>query len=248
MAIYYDNRFFDWVDQTAAQSARALLPIVLEMVDAESVVDVGCGRGTWLAAWAELGVSEIQGLDGDYVDRDRLAIDPSQFEATNLANTDPRTDRYDVAQSLEVAEHLPAGSAAGFVDLLCGLADVVLFSAAQPGQGGEDHVNEQPLSYWADLFAKNDFQPFDCIRPRVEQDGDVAAWYRYNTLIYANEAGRARLSQAALNARVSHPEAISSGGSLRWNVRRMVLRPLPVGVVTWLSRMNYSVQRALHRR
>lgn len=223
-----------------------MVPQVLELVQTSSVIDVGCGRGTWLARWRDEGIAEIKGLDGDYVDRERLAIDPSCFEPTDLSQAGTREERFGLAQSLEVAEHLPAASAQGFVDLLCSLSDVVLFGAAQPGQGGEDHVNEQPLSYWAERFARNGYAPFDCVRPAVEAQGEIAAWYRYNTLIYANSAGEARLSEAARSGRVVDPQAIPSGGDLRWTVRRMAMRPLPVGVVSWLSRVHYSIQRALH--
>ena len=69
----------------------------------------------------------------------------------------PGAERYDLAVSFEVAEHLPPWLADKFVDLLCALAPIVVMSAATPGQGGVDHVNEQPHSYWAEKFRSRSY-------------------------------------------------------------------------------------------
>jgi hypothetical protein len=53
-------------------------------------------------------------------------------------------ERFDLAASLEVAEHLSSARADGFVEHLTRLSDRVLFSAEVPGQGGYGHRNEQP--------------------------------------------------------------------------------------------------------
>jgi hypothetical protein len=225
-----------------------MLAVVQRLVRPESVVDVGCGRGIWLAQWRELGVARIKGIDGDYVDQSRLAIDASGFEAADLARPTLRAERFDLAQSLEVAEHLPPHAGPAFVAMLCSLSDVVLFSAAQPGQGGEDHINERPLSYWADMFAQMGYAAFDCVRPEIASAGDVMPWYRYNSLIFANAAGQARLSREALSARIADAAGLDGGGNLAWRLRKLVLRPLPVGIVTRLSRVHYSVACALARR
>jgi hypothetical protein len=50
--------------------------------------------------------------------------------------------RFDLAISLEVAEHLPEGSAGALVSTLIEAAPVVVFSAAIKGQSGTNHINE----------------------------------------------------------------------------------------------------------
>src|SRR5262249_14104781 len=75
--------------------------------------------------------------------------------------------RFDLAICLEVAEHLPSDCAADLVTNLCNAADVVLFSAATPGQGGTRHINEQRPSYWSHLFSRNGYRCLDAIRPII---------------------------------------------------------------------------------
>lgn len=244
MAKAYDNRFFDWVDQTAARSARLMLPIVRDLVGPSSVVDVGCGRGTWLAQWRALGAGEIKGLDGDYVDRARLAISQGEFEAVDLKAHFAPTRRYDLAQSLEVAEHLPPGCGPGLVSLLCALSDVVLFSAAVPGQGGEDHLNERPVSYWAELFEAKGYTAFDAVRPAVRDLAGIEPWYRFNSVLYANAAGEQRLARVARAAKVEDLTRLDGAGDVLWKLRCSLLRPLPVDLVTRLSRLRYSLATA----
>jgi hypothetical protein len=239
MSEAYDDTFFDWVGLTAVRSANSVVPIVMELAAPTSVVDVGCGNGAWLGVWSRSGVTRITGLDGTHVDRDRLAIPADQFHAVDLTNDWSLAGHYDLAQSLEVAEHLPAAAGRHLVTQLCRLADIVLFSAAQPGQGGEMHVNEQPLAYWAHLFSGHGFAAYDCIRPRLAVHRSSDPWYRYNTILYANGAGAKRLAPAALAARVVDPAGLESGGDFAWRIRKAVLKPLPVAVVTALSRLRY---------
>jgi hypothetical protein len=211
----------------------------MELAVPTSVVDVGCGSGAWLAVWFRHGVTRIKGLDGAHVDQNRLTIPTDQFDPVDLTTEWSLAGHYDLAQSLEVAEHLPAAAGRHLVAQLCQLADIVLFSAAQPGQGGEMHVNEQPLSYWARLFSGHGFAAYDCIRPRLAAYRSIDPWYRYNTILYANAVGAERLVPAALAARVADPARLESGGDFAWRMRKAVLKPLPVAVVTALSRLRY---------
>jgi 2-polyprenyl-3-methyl-5-hydroxy-6-metoxy-1,4-benzoquinol methylase len=143
----YDRDFFDLRDASALQSARVVAPLVYDLLRPRTVVDVGCGRGAWLRAFQECGVEHIQGLDGDYVDREMLLIAPQSFTPYDLSRLKKIDGHFDLAICLEVLEHLSPESGCNVVDALTGAASVVLFSAAIPGQGGTGHVNEQWPSY-----------------------------------------------------------------------------------------------------
>jgi SAM-dependent methyltransferase len=159
--------------------------MVLDLVRPKSIVDAGCGDGTWLSVFRELGIVDLVGLDGDYVDRRRLQIPLDQFRATDLSSRFELPRTFDLAVSLEVAEHLPPESAEGFVDSLTRLAPVVLFSAAIPLQGGTQHLNEQWPDYWAALFKTHDYLPIDCIRGRIWGNEQVEWYYAQNILLFA---------------------------------------------------------------
>jgi hypothetical protein len=64
---------------------------------------------------------------------------------------------------------------------------VVLFSAAIPGQGGFNHINEQPLSVWVREFVANHYRPLDVIRNRIWDDEEIPFWYRQNLILFFAE-------------------------------------------------------------
>jgi SAM-dependent methyltransferase len=241
----YDQRFFDWVNFTAARSAHHVVSILITHIRPCNVLDIGCGQGAWLAAWRELGVIDVMGVDGGYVVQEALLIPPEQFLARDLAERFCLGRSFDLVQSLEVAEHLPPEASAGFVSSLCAHGDVVLFSAAQPGQGGEGHVNERSVSAWAREFAKHGYMPFDFVRPKIKSNRSVDPWYRYNTIVFANAQGASRLSPFARSCRVRDLAELDRAGNLGWKFRRALLRPWPPRMLTLLSRLRYRLAMTL---
>lgn len=180
----YTKEFFRVQREQARRAAEVVVPLVLELTHPESVVDIGCATGTWLAVFTEHGVSDVFGVDGGYVDAASLSVPRERFLTRDLARPLELERRFDLALALEVAEHLPRECAETFVSSLTGLAPVVLFSAAIPGQGGTNHVNEQWPSYWAALFAERGYVHVDCLRRRLWHDEAVAYWYAQNALFY----------------------------------------------------------------
>ncbi len=185
----YGRQFFVGREARAAASADVVVPLLLSLFPVASVVDVGCANGLWLEAFARLGIADYLGLDGDYVPRDLLRIPADRFRVTDLKQPPRLERRFDLACSLEVAEHLPADSADTFVDFLVSAAPVVAFSAAVPRQGGDGHVNEQWQSYWQARFARRGYLCIDCLRPALYGNTAVNWWYRQNMLVYC-ERGR----------------------------------------------------------
>lgn len=189
MSAPYGNDFFDDVDATSASSAAVVVPILVDAFAPTSVVDVGCGRGQWLAEFRARGV-EVTGLDGDYVPRSSLVINPRFFRPVDLSVPSP-SGRHDLALCLEVAEHLDPAAADGLVAVLAASAPVVVFSAAVPGQGGTRHLNEQWPGYWQAKFAVHGMARYDWLGRAVWRDDRIAWWYRQNVTVYATEqAGR----------------------------------------------------------
>lgn len=187
----YSAEFFRSHRAGSLSSARRMAPLILGMVPARSVVDVGCGIGAWVKAFMDLGVADAWGVDGAWVKGADLLIPGERFIAADLTRELPVKRTFDLAISMEVAEHLPEASADRFVDSLTRLAPVVVFSAAAPMQGGTDHLNEKWPAYWAERFGARGYGAIDCLRREVWNDGAVEWWYAQNTIVYASEAGLA---------------------------------------------------------
>lgn len=122
---------------------------------AQSIVDVGCGPGIFVARFSEDGL-DAMGLE--YSPRlrkkaKRLGVRVLPFDISKSSNH-PFEKRFDIALSSEVAEHICEDLADAFVDYFDGLSEIVIFTAAQPGQGGTGHVNEQSPDYWRKKFRK----------------------------------------------------------------------------------------------
>jgi hypothetical protein len=184
----YDDQFFDLQKVGALRSARIVVTVLLNVIKPKSVVEVGCGHGAWLRAFQENGVQVIKGLDGPYVDKSKLLIEPSCFGPADLSQSLKTDKHYDLVTCLEVAEHLPEKVGRGLIMNLTDAAPLVLFSAAIPGQGGLNHINEQWPAYWQALFAERGFVRLDPIRRHIWQDDRVDWWYRQNIYLYASEA------------------------------------------------------------
>ncbi|WP_018262405.1 class I SAM-dependent methyltransferase [Methylobacterium sp. WSM2598] len=211
----YDRSFYGEQRSGSLNSALIVAPMVCAIFAPRSVLDLGCGVGTWLKAFSQAGVADVAGIDGDYVSRDDLEIAQEHFTPRDLTTEITFDRRFDLAMSLEVGEHLPTDKAPVLVRSLSNAADVVLFSAAIPYQGGIGHINCQWQSWWADLFAREGYEAFDLFRPALWNDGRVEAWYRQNMLVYARHAGaetaRAHLRGGGLPLDVVHPAELERG-------------------------------------
>jgi SAM-dependent methyltransferase len=185
MAPRYPASFFDELATSSRASAREVVPLILDLLSVRSVVDVGCGTGIWLAAFREHGVGDVIGVDTQDVPLEVLEVPQDRFRQADLAGPLRLPRTFDLAISLEVAEHLPPEAAEGFVESLVRLAPLVVFSAAVPHQGGFRHLNEQWPDYWAEKFARRGYSPHDVIRHHIWTNPEVAWWYSQNILLYA---------------------------------------------------------------
>jgi len=181
---HYSPGFFAEIRDRALRSAHEIVPCILDWVKPKSVVDLGCGMGTWLTVFQEHGIQDVLGIDGDYVDRSMLDVAEACFRIADLSQPLEIKRQFDLALCLEVAEHLPKESAATVVRSLVQLSPVVLFSAAIPFQGGIHHVNEQWPEYWGRLFSKEGYIVIDCLRKEIWNNERVSWWYAQNMLLF----------------------------------------------------------------
>jgi len=167
-----------------------LVPMLIEMFHPASVADVGCGTGNFLYAFKKNGVNDVIGFDGMWANKELLSrhLEANEFVTIDLEGVFPVTSKkYDIVLNLEVAEHVSAERSANLIDFLTGLSDTVVFSAAIPGQGGFNHVNEQWEEYWDQKFIDKGYQKYDIIRHKIIPNKAIAWWYRQNMIVYSKK-------------------------------------------------------------
>ena len=189
-AIYDDLHHGQLVQQEAQNrhSAHLILSRLFGMYRPQSVLDVGCGLGTWLEVARELGVADVFGVEGGWLDKKLAKIPNHLLRTCDLEQKFDLGRRFDLVICLEVAEHLSADAATRFVESLTAHSDVILFSAAIPFQGGHHHVNEQFPDYWEARFQAWGYQVVDCIRHDIWNDDSVLWWLRQNIMVFAKSA------------------------------------------------------------
>jgi SAM-dependent methyltransferase len=227
------------------QSARVIVPLLMELFRPGSVIDIGCGGGSWLQAFQENGVLDLLGVDGPWIDRKVFRLQPELLRHHDLTKPLDVGRRFDLANCLEVAEHLPAEAAPVMVENLVRLAPVVVFSAAIPAQYGIHHVNCQWPEYWTALFERHGYSPISLLRWQIWENAEVAWWYRQNLTIFASQSYLKDHSELLdLDARyrdvpghVIHPECFAFHADPAVMPLQLVLKALPQEVLSRLRRV-----------
>jgi SAM-dependent methyltransferase len=188
---------------------QAALPYVFAQRRPASLLDVGCGPGTWIRASIESGIADVFGVDGVRVDDGELLFPPELFRQLDLTQHWSLGRSFDAALCLEVAEHLAPGSAPALVDSLVKHSNLVVFSAGCPGQPGQHHVNCQWADYWQELFNARGYVCSDALRWSIWDIQDIEPWYRQNIFIARRDPAAA--GQEPRIKRVIHPDMLNFG-------------------------------------
>jgi hypothetical protein len=190
------------------EGPQAAFPEIFRSGIPHSLLDVGCGTGTWLKVAMDCGIEELMGVDGVTIPPEQLLVPGNCFQVRDLTISWDLGRRFDAALCLEVAEHLDESHSGTLLDVLTRHSDIIIFSAACPGQPGQHHVNCQWPAYWQQLFNRRGYVCCDAVRWRIWEMEAVEPWYRQNmfTARHApDEAGKELRIPAVL-----HPKIVPS--------------------------------------
>lgn len=218
----YNSMFSSHVEQAGKRQANAdvMADILWRYIQPSSVIDMGCGLGFFLNACKARGAT-IRGVDGDWVKLEDSVIPKSARRTADLNQPYAEKKRYDLAATIEVAEHLLPERSESFVADLCSLSDVVLFSAGIPDQGGAGHINLRFQGEWAEMFAAHGYACFDPIRRRMAAFEHAHPWLMQNVLLYVKDG--VEISPLLEEHRIV-PRAASSVGYWHYRKRVRILR------------------------
>ena len=205
----YNETFYDNI-VAGVKTFDAVASLIISIVNPKSVVDIGCAVGAMLSCLKAKGISEILGVDGLWVDEKQLLIAKDEFMRHDF-NTGflALPKRYDLAISTEVAEHVDRVNADDFIATLVNASDIVVFSAAVPGQSGTCHVNEQWPDYWIEKFSRYGYEVHDCIRESLWNNVDIPVYYRQNMFLFCSKGKASALNMPTIKSQrynMIHPE------------------------------------------
>ena len=243
----YSLKFYKSVDSRANESANSIFAILDKFLDVKrlkSIIDVGCGSGAWLNVALKNTSARVYGYDlpesieinqsrfiGNFNTRLELVI--SDFETKKELKFQPAQ----LGICLEVLEHLKDETGIRILDSMSSSCELILFSAATPGQGGTGHINERRHSYWLDKFRGHGFEVYDCIRPELQKSTSSARYYSLNTFLLVKSSSlRLGLVNVSKLQPFLRPKEVKDFRSQRERIQSLFIGMLPVRFVTLLSR------------
>ncbi len=189
-------------------SAEQIVPLLIKLFAPKSVVDFGCGLGTFLNCFKSAGVNTVLGIDGPWVNKNLLYkfLKPDEFKEWDLENKVELNQNFDLVISLEVAEHLSEDSADTFIETLIDAGTLIVFGAAIPFQEGQNHLNEQWIDYWEKKFNKHNYVMHDILRPIFWDNKKIFWWYKQNMALFSHKDFKLTDQQNNLIKNIVHPE------------------------------------------
>jgi len=180
----YTEEYYSEISEGGTRSAQEMFKVLKGLNvfnDSDSVVDFGSGIGQW-----GVGLENYTAID--------FKIPRNLLLTKNYIDHDLRRPfiggKWNLAICMEVAEHLEEMYADTLVESISKSADLILFGAAIPGQGGKNHFNEQYQSYWLAKFRKRGFDLY-YKQPRhsILENRLIDYYYRANVMFLTNKSG-----------------------------------------------------------
>ena len=199
----YNSEFFDSLLMTSSSSAPFIAKYIYHSFKPNTVVDIGCGTGEILKVLTSLGGIDCLGVEGPWIDSYKERFSKIQF--ADLNEFIPLRKKFDVAICLEVAEHLEERFASTLISTLTASSDIILFSAAIPGQSGTEHINLKHPEYWAKHFWDKGFALYLDPRKDFLKNFDIAPWYQQNTLVFRKMDEDWSTNEIILPELIHHP-------------------------------------------
>lgn len=182
---YFSSSIFDY-------DYAAIAETIIKEYQPKRIIDFGCGTGDLAKAFASRGVT-VEAIDG-YSTPDFSGYSNLRFTKVDLNNiTATQTflnqleTKFDLAISIEVAEHLNPDVSSSFIEWMTSMADVIVFSAAVPSQDGDGHINCRSRSDWYQFIKQHNFVIADTLRQYFTSNSRLGLWHKLNIVDYVQK-------------------------------------------------------------
>lgn len=138
---------FNNIDSEEKPFAKRLAKFIKEKINPKTILDIGCGPGTYVYEFRDEGI-DAQGLDIDERVRGKHHLKyQSLFDITD--------EKADTVICLEVAEHIEKEHEDEVVrKVVSTVQNTLIWTAAAINQGGIGHINCKNKEEWAEKIAK----------------------------------------------------------------------------------------------
>lgn len=186
--IYKTQYYAKRIEDPWRSEANQIGIVLMNYFEPESVIDFGCAVGAHLEPFHKNNIA-VQGVEGNKKGIEYAVIPKKYISHHDLRKPFDSNRKYDLAISIEVAEHIPQQFDDVYVNSICASASNIVITAAPPGQGGTHHVNEQPNEYWIDKFERRGFSYRENANKELAAQFEVSnsTWVEENLLIFKEE-------------------------------------------------------------
>lgn len=169
------------IEREESPFAERLACWIKDNINPKEGIDIGCGPGIYVD---ELRKNDIEAVGYDIDERiksKKYLINKSLFDIDKTT---------EFALCLEVAEHIDNNFNDQIVEKISNIIEndgVLIWSAAQPGQGGIGHINCQLKEYWIDKFKSHGLNPDLELQEKMIEyisSGYHMGWFKLNGVIF----------------------------------------------------------------
>ena len=243
--IKYSPEFYESVANRGLITAEICAGVLKGYFRPKSLLDIGAGNGGWSYTFARsfssietVTVIDLEIRNSTHIKNLRKLKSLKFFTpvAQDLSVEQRLPNEvFDLIICLEVLEHLPKESSELLSRKFAEKGRFLLFSAAVPGQGGTNHINEQPFVYWQNLLRQNGFFPLDVLRKKLSKNSRVPDYYKDNIVLWINlnfiHTEKASLSKLLMDSDFVLADTRTSKNK----IKHLFLRLFPEKVITKIA-------------
>lgn len=133
---------------------------IYSILNPSSVLDLGCGVGSYLEGFYFAGCRDLMGIELNYELAKQYFVEEIKpdIRCGDVTKDLSINRMFDCVISFEVGEHISPEGTIFFVDnLTCYCKKYIIFTAAPPGQRGTNHINLMHRSVWIDMIKNRGF-------------------------------------------------------------------------------------------